>query len=128
MLEALKKTHGIAVHAAPMAGIERSTHIRWMQKDATYRAKVEEFQEEALDRAEAVVEAAMAQQRERPDLALKSAVFLLENKGTRRGYGKAAINLQVNQAVSNAQAGPVFQIKQMLDEAAKKEAQNTSKQ
>ena len=90
MLESLARTHGIVYLAAQLAGISRETHRRYCKKDKVYAAKAEEFREDDLDLAEAVVQPAIAQQKERPDLALRAAMFKLENQGKARGYGKQA--------------------------------------
>jgi hypothetical protein len=113
MLQALKKTHGIVVYAAPLAKIERTAHNAWMNRDPKYRAAVENLQEETLDIAEGVVQSVMITG-ERPDLALKAATFYLENKGSKRGYGKTGVAVQVNNSNQN-NVGVISQLKALQD-------------
>lgn len=98
MIEALKKTRGIVIHAASLVGINRKTHQTWMRKDEKYRALVGIVEQDALDLAEEVVHLTMERQQNDPALALRAAQFYLENKGATRGYGKTQINIQNNQA------------------------------
>ena len=43
---------GVITHAAAAAGIERSTHWRWMQDDPEYAAKFAEAHEQAVEKLE----------------------------------------------------------------------------
>lgn len=45
MLEALKKNMGIVAAACVVTGINRDTHYSWLQKDPSYKEKVEEIDE-----------------------------------------------------------------------------------
>lgn len=103
MLEALEKTHGNVLYSAQLAGIERRTHYHWIEKDPEYARKAAESRVASLDIAEGVVHAAMAKQEDRPELALKAAIFLLENQGGARGYGRQGTNVQVNTQVNTKQ-------------------------
>ncbi len=123
MVEALVKTKGIVKYAAAMVGIDRKTHQTWMRKDEKYAEKVYQVEDEALDLAEQVVLASMAEQTKDPKTALKAAQFYLENKGASRGYGKLQIAL--NNTNNNLNMGQV----NVLAELRKlQEGNNTSTQ
>ena len=52
MIAALEKTFGVVSTAAPMAGIDRRTHYRWLKSDEDYKQKVEDLENVMLDFAE----------------------------------------------------------------------------
>lgn len=109
-LKALEKTQGLVSLAMRISGIDSDCHYKWMKKDLEYKEKVEKIEEDRLDMAEATVMAKISEN------DLKAAMFYLENKGRRRGYGKSAdVAVQVNNGI-------LFEI---MDNR-KKEAQPTS--
>ena len=94
MLHSLEEAGGIVLQAVKLAGINRQTHYNWMKADPEYAKAVDGLESNQLDMAEAVVLQKMtAKDRD----SLKAAIFYLENKGKRRGYGqKQGVAVQVN--------------------------------
>jgi len=80
MLEALEKSLGVVTTAAKMAGIERKTHYRWMDKDSKYREAVDNISNVVLDFAESQLH----QQIKKGNTA--ATIFLLKTIGKKRGY------------------------------------------
>lgn len=80
MLEALEKSLGIVTTAAKTAGIDRSTHYKWLDSDPEYKAAVERLADVALDFAESKL---MKSIENGSDTAI---IFYLKTKGKRRGY------------------------------------------
>jgi len=80
MLEALEKSLGVVTTAAKIAGIERKSHYRWLEKDEKYRLDVEEISNISLDFAESQLH----KQIEAGSTA--ATIFLLKTKGKGRGY------------------------------------------
>ena len=100
MLEALKAQGGHITNAAKLAGINRCTHIEWMQKYPNYREKVEEIEAARLDHAQQTVDIMALDTKGNPALALKAAMFTLEHLGAELGYQKPGMNVQVNTQVN----------------------------
>ena len=80
MIEALEKTLGVVTTAAKMVGIERTTHYKWMENDAEYKANVDDVQNVVLDFAESALHKMV--ENHNPAATL----FLLKTKGKKRGY------------------------------------------
>jgi len=80
MLEALEYNLGIVTPAAEMAGIRRETHYDWMKTDPDYKAKVESFQDVALDFAERKLIQSIKRGSDTAN------IFYLKTKGKKRGY------------------------------------------
>lgn len=80
MLEALEKCLGIVSDAAKVAGIDRTTHYRWLNDDPEYKAAVEELDNVSLDFAESC----LFKQMKEGNAA--SIIFFLKTKGRGRGY------------------------------------------
>jgi hypothetical protein len=89
MLDALKTTFGLVKPAAEKAGIERSTHWRWVNEDQDYAKTVLEIQENNLD----FVEMNMYKQIAEGNHTL--IMYVLNNKGSARGYGKRLLEMGV---------------------------------
>jgi|TARA_R110000772_G_C13280738_1_gene437113 hypothetical protein len=80
MVEALEKSLGIVTTAAKIAGIERTTHYRWMKEDAEYFNNVEDISNVALDFAESQLHKRIKNESD------ASIIFYLKTKGRKRGY------------------------------------------
>ena len=80
MIEALEKSLGIVTTAAKVAGIERTTHYRWIREDPEYAADVEDISNVALDFAESQLHKRIKGE---SDTAI---IFFLKTKGKNRGY------------------------------------------
>ena len=80
MLEALEKSLGVVTTAAKMAGIERKTHYRWMDKDSKYREAVDNISNVVLDFAESQLHQQIKEGN------TTATIFLLKTKGKNRGY------------------------------------------
>lgn len=116
MIDALTRNRGHVTNSCKLAGISRSTHNRYMQKDAVYRAKAREIIEIRLDDYEATIDYFTLQLKEQPALAVKCAMFMLENHGKERGYGRAGetavqVNTQINQT-----GGPIGELMRIQTE------------
>lgn len=80
MLQALEKSLGVVTTAAKAAGIDRVTHYRWMEKDAKYKAAVQDIENIALDFAESQLH------KQIQSGEVSSTIFFLKTKGKSRGY------------------------------------------
>ena len=105
MLAAIKNNGGHIMRAAELAGINRSTHVRWLQNDPAYAEKVHELQLPRLYNAQSVIDIATMDYKNKPELAVKTAMFTLEHLGEELGYKKDnGTNVQVNTQVNT---GPI---------------------
>jgi hypothetical protein len=80
MLEALEKTLGIVSSAAKIAGIARTYHYEWIQKDEEYAKAVDEISNITLDFVESQLHKKI---KDGSDTAI---IFFLKTKGKKRGY------------------------------------------
>jgi hypothetical protein len=80
MLRALEATLGVVTPACKSAGVDRSTHYRWMEKDENYKKKVEDIDNIVLD----FVESKLHTKIKNDDTT--SILFYLKTKGKKRGY------------------------------------------
>jgi hypothetical protein len=80
MIEALEKSLGVVTTAAKSVGIDRSTHYKWMENDADYKAAVDSIQDIALDFAESQLH------KQIQNGEVSSTIFYLKTKGKKRGY------------------------------------------
>jgi len=80
MLDALKQTLGVVTPACENAGIDRTTHYKWMKEDEYYKNAVEEIENIALDFAESRLH------RNIKDGDVASILFYLKTRGKKRGY------------------------------------------
>jgi len=80
MIEALEKSLGVVTTAAKSVGIDRSTHYKWMENDADYKAAVDSIQDIALDFAESQLHKQIS------NGEVSSTIFFLKTKGKKRGY------------------------------------------
>ena len=80
MVEALTESLGIITVACEKAGINRTTHYRWLSEDAEYKQAVGDIENVALD---AVESALFDRIREGDTTAI---IFYLKTKGKKRGY------------------------------------------
>jgi len=87
MLAALAEHYCIIKYAAKEVGIDRSTHMRWMEKDGEYRDAVMRLQEENID----IAENALMKAIEKGDNVLIK--WYLETKGASRGYGRKLVEI-----------------------------------
>jgi hypothetical protein len=90
MLEALKKTFGVVTQAAELAGIERTTHYKWLESDPEYKQAFEQMPDIALD----FVESQAYKGIEDGDKSL--IIFYLKTKGRKRGYVERSENINRN--------------------------------
>ena len=100
MIEALEKTLGVVTTAAKMVGIERTTHYKWMENDAEYKANVDDVQNVVLDFAESALHKMV--ENHNPAATL----FLLKTKGKKRGY----IERQEIEHSSNVETDVIFEV------------------
>ena len=100
MIEALEKTLGVVTTAAKMVGIERTTHYKWMENDAEYKANVDDVQNVVLDFAESALHKMV--ENHNPAATL----FLLKTKGKKRGY----IERQEIEHSSNVETDITFEV------------------
>ena len=100
MIEALEKTLGVVTTAAKMIGIERTTHYKWMENDAEYKANVDDVQNVVLDFAESALHKMV--ENHNPAATL----FLLKTKGKKRGY----IERQEIEHSSNVETDITFEV------------------
>lgn len=80
MIEALEKSLGVVTTAAKSVGIDRSTHYKWYEKDAGYKAAVDSIADIALDFAESQLH------KQIQNGEVSSTIFYLKTKGKKRGY------------------------------------------
>lgn len=80
MLEALERSLGIVTTAAKTAGIDRSTHYKWMASDPEYKEAVDSIADMALDFAESQLHQQIK------DKDTTATIFYLKCKGKKRGY------------------------------------------
>ena len=83
MIQALEKCLGIVTTASKMAGIERTTHYRWMNEDEDYKASAEDISDIVLDFAESQLHKQIKENN------TASTIFYLKTKGKKRGYIEA---------------------------------------
>ena len=107
MIEALEKTLGVVTTAAKMVGIERTTHYKWMENDADYKANVDDVQNVVLDFAESALHKMV--ENHNPAATL----FLLKTKGKKRGY----IERQEIEHTSNVETDVTFEIHKKKENA-----------
>ncbi len=95
MIQAMKVQLGNVTASAAEVGIDRSTHIKWMEKYPEYREKIEGIAEEVLDFAEnSLYRQIMAHN-------TQATIFFLKTKGKHRGYVEKK-ELEVNGTVVTA--------------------------
>lgn len=80
MYDALVKQLGIVSNAAKQAGIDRTTHYKWLREDENYKAWVEEIPDLTLDFAESALFLQIKEGN------VPSIIFFLKTKGRERGY------------------------------------------
>jgi len=80
MLQALESSLGVVTTAARAAGIERSTHYRWMREDDEYAEQVHSLKNITLD----FVESQLFKKIKDGDTT--SMIFYLKTQGKKRGY------------------------------------------
>lgn len=80
MLEALDKSLGIVSTAAKMAGIDRTTHHKWVREDPEYKAAVDQIAESVIDFAESHLYKLIKEGNPAAN------IFYLKTKGKNRGY------------------------------------------
>ena len=84
MIDALEKSLGIVTTAAKTAGIDRTTHYRWLDEDEDYKKAVEDIAEMTIDFAESQLH------KQIKDGNQSSTIFYLKTKGKKRGYIEAS--------------------------------------
>ena len=79
-LKHLKDGKGIVSYASQKTGITRKTYYNWINKDADFKQKCEDIQEEIID----IVESKLLSKINDEDLT--AIIFYLKTKGKNRGY------------------------------------------
>ena len=80
MLQALEKSLGVVTVAAKNAGIDRTTHYRWLRKDKEYKKQVEDLRNIKLD----FLESKLHEQVQNDNVT--ALIFALKTQGKSRGY------------------------------------------
>ena len=80
LIKAMADNFGIVTKACQACGIDRATYYHYFNKDAKFKAAVEDVAEICLD----AVEASIYEQIQ--DKVPSSTIFYLKTKGSRRGY------------------------------------------
>lgn len=80
MIEALEKSLGVVTTACKSVGISRQTHYEWYKEDESYRKKVDDVADIALDFAESQLHKQISYGE------VSSTIFFLKTKGKKRGY------------------------------------------
>jgi len=80
MIEALEKSLGVVTTACKSVGISRQTHYEWYKEDESYRKKVDDVADIALDFAESQLHKQIS------NGEVSSTIFFLKTKGKKRGY------------------------------------------
>lgn len=80
MLKALETTLGVVTPAAKKAGIDRSSHYKWLKEDAEYKKAYEELEDVAIDFAESKLHGQIN------DGNTAATIFYLKTKAKKRGY------------------------------------------
>jgi len=112
MYDALVKQLGVVTHAAKQAGIDRTTHYKWLREDENYKAWIEEIPDIVIDFAE------NALFRQIQEGNTTSIIFFLKTKGKERGYiekQEIAVSGQMDNMLT------VESFRQAWEEAKKKE-------
>jgi len=116
MLEALEQQGGHISNASKLVGINRHRHAVWVANYPKYAEKAEEIADKRLDNAQLVLDTSVMDYKNKPELAVKSAMFTLEHLGARIGYQKPGTNVQVNTQVNT---GPSITLEQFREMARK---------
>lgn len=80
LLEALEKSLGVVTTACKSVGVDRGTFYQYYNKDADFKAAVDELDNIALDFAESQLHKQIASGNP------TSTIFYLKTKGKKRGY------------------------------------------
>jgi hypothetical protein len=104
MVAALEKTFGVVSTAAPMAGIDRCTHYRWLKSDEDYKQKVEDLENVMLDFAETNLHQQIMEGN------TTATIFLLKTRGRKRGYIERQ-NIEMTADVTTTKLSPEAQQK-----------------
>jgi hypothetical protein len=80
LLQALKANLWIVTPSCEQAGVDRTTHYLWLEKDPEYKAEYERIGEQTIDFAE---NALLKSIKGGSDTA---TIFYLKTKGKKRGY------------------------------------------
>ena len=80
MLQALEKSLGVVTLASKNAGIDRTTHYRWMREDEDYKERVEDLRNIKLD----FLESKLHKQIENDNVT--ALIFALKTQGKDRVY------------------------------------------
>lgn len=80
LIQAMADNFGIVTRACKACGIDRATYYHYFNKDAKFKAAVEDVAEICLDAVEASIYAQIE------DKVPSSTIFYLKTKGRKRGY------------------------------------------
>lgn len=90
VLTCLKKHYGVVTPAAKELGLDRWTLAKYIERHKELRDEVarqrEQYVERRMDVAENVLDKLMQNADQRPELALRSSIYILNNHGKKRNY------------------------------------------
>jgi len=90
VLTALKKHCGVVTPAAKELGLDRWTLAKYIERHRELKEEVvrqrEMYVEKRMDVAENVLDKLMQNADQRPELALRSSIYILNNHGKKRNY------------------------------------------
>ena len=104
MLNALEKTFGVVTTAATMAGIDRTTHYRWLKSDEKYLEQVNDLENVMLDFAETNLHQQIMEGN------TTATIFLLKTRGRKRGYIERQ-NIEMTADINTSKLSPEAQQK-----------------
>jgi hypothetical protein len=122
-LKALEHEKGHITNASILAKVSKRNHARWYKRSPEFAKRVDEIMDLKIEDAEATVDYFTHAIKEQPQLALKAAIYTLDNQGQKKGWGKAqgaavqtnvAVGLQVGGAI-----GELIRIQQDYDKKRK---------
>lgn len=80
ILQALEKTLGVVTTACKNVGVSRETYYKYLREDDSFREKVEDIENIALDFAESKLHGQINGDN------ITAIIFYLKTKGKKRGY------------------------------------------
>ena len=111
MVEAMVKALGVVSSAVKIVGISRETHYKWYREDESYKQRIDDVDNVALDFAESQLHKQIVAG------STAATIFFLKTKGKRRGYIERQEIIATNTNI-NHEAEPMSpeEIKKMSDE------------
>lgn len=90
VLAALRKHSGVITPTAKEVGLDRATLSKFIDRTPELKREMaiqrEQYVEKRMDVAENVLDQLMQKVDSRPELALRSSIYILNNHGRRRNY------------------------------------------